>query len=76
LRIQLILLYNLFSIFPLFCQQNIEKQIKSEIDSLMIIGDYSYAMKSISDPIDDIYVVSLEPPYREFPISFYSNSII
>jgi hypothetical protein len=41
--------------------------IQTEIDKLLIKGDYSYKILSISDIIDNIIAVSLTPPYREFP---------
>ena len=44
-----------------------QKSIQAEIDSLLIEGDYSYKILSISEVIDNVIAVSLVPPYREFP---------
>ncbi len=44
-----------------------QESIHSEIDKLLINGDYSYKILSISEAIDNVIAVSLIPPYREFP---------
>jgi hypothetical protein len=44
-----------------------QESIQSEIDGLLIEGDYSYKILSISETIDNVIAVSLIPPYREFP---------
>jgi hypothetical protein len=43
------------------------ESIQSEINGLLIKGDYSYKILSISEIIDNVIAVSLIPPYREFP---------
>jgi len=44
-----------------------QESIQTEIDGLLIEGDYSYKILSISEAIDNVIAVSLIPPYREFP---------
>ncbi len=44
-----------------------QESIQTEIDNLLIEGDYSYKLLSVSETIDNLIAVSLVPPYREFP---------
>ena len=46
---------------------NYQEQIQSEIDGLLIKGDYSYKIISISETVDNVLAAALVPPYREFP---------
>jgi hypothetical protein len=46
---------------------NYQEQIQSEIDGLLIKGDYSYKIISMSETVDNVLVAALTPPYREFP---------
>ncbi len=46
---------------------NYQEQIKSEIDGLLIKGDYSYKIVSMSETVDNVLAAALTPPYREFP---------
>ncbi len=44
-----------------------QESIQAQIDDLLIEGNYSYTTLSVSEIIDNLIVVSLIPPYREFP---------
>lgn len=52
---------------PSLGRQNYHEQIQSEIDNLLIKGDYSYKIISVSETVDDVLAAALVPPYREFP---------
>lgn len=50
-----------------YAKPNHQESIQSQIDDLLIEGDYSYKILSVSETIDNLIAVSLAPPYREFP---------
>jgi hypothetical protein len=53
--------------FPSYGKDDLQQRIRSEIDALLITGDYSYKILSVSEVTDNLIAVSLTPPYREFP---------
>ncbi len=52
---------------PSYARPSHQESIQADIDKLLINGDYSYRILTISEAIDNIIDVSLIPPYREFP---------
>lgn len=52
---------------PSHAKPNYQEQIQSEIDGLLIKGEYSCKIISMSEIVENVLAVVLTPPYREFP---------
>lgn len=66
----LILCFILFAFtIPIIYSENklSTDQIKAKIDRMLISNEYHYQIIKVSDIINNLCVVAISPPYREFP---------
>jgi len=80
-KVMVVIIFSVSLVIPLGAQDSItildNQKAKAKIDAMLISRDYSYQIIKISELVNDVCAVAIQPPYREFPnvVLFYYDRV-